>query len=136
MRLGAELLAAADAPTALLCATDRLAVGALHAIRAAGLRPGHDVSVIGHDDLPLATYTDPPLTTVAQPIERAAQRMVEMLLAILDGADPASLSEVWLPTLVPRASDGPPPPQAQQRASQETIRQKGTIHDGPKPPRA
>ena len=67
-----------ERPTAVLCATDRLAVGALHALSHAGLRAGRDVSIIGYDDLPLATYTDPPLTTIAQPIERAARRMVEM----------------------------------------------------------
>jgi LacI family transcriptional regulator len=97
----------AESPTAVLCATDRLAVGALHALSAAGLRAGRDVSVIGYDDLPLATYTDPPLTTVAQPIERAAARMVEMLLSLLDGADVTGLQELWQAKLIARASDGP-----------------------------
>ena len=93
-RLANELLGAAEPPTAMLCATDRIAVGALHAIKNAGLRAGRDVSVIGYDDLPLATYTDPPLTTIAQPIERAVARMVEMLLALLAGADPAAFAEL------------------------------------------
>ena len=43
----------------------------------------------------IATYTDPPLTTMEQPIERMARRMVEMLLALLDGADAADLGDVW-----------------------------------------
>jgi LacI family transcriptional regulator len=101
------LLREPDRPTAVLCATDRLAVGALHALADAGLRAGREVSVIGYDDLPVATYTDPPLTTIAQPIERAAVRMVDMLLLLMAGTDPAGLQEVWPAQLIERASDGP-----------------------------
>ena len=102
-----ELLREPDPPTAVLCATDRLAVGALHALADAGLRAGREVSVIGYDDLPLATYTDPPLTTIAQPIDSAAVRMVDMLLLLMAGADPAGLHEVLPARLIERASDGP-----------------------------
>jgi LacI family transcriptional regulator len=108
-RLAAALLREAMPPTALVCATDRLAVGAMHAIAAAGLRAGRDVSVIGYDNLPMASYTDPPLTTSEQPIERAAERLVEILLALFAGADPASFAELWPTTLIARGSDGPPP---------------------------
>jgi DNA-binding LacI/PurR family transcriptional regulator len=65
--------------------------------------------VIGYDDLPLASYTDPPLTTIAQPIERAAARMVEMLLRLMDGAGPDGMQEIWPAELIERASDGPVP---------------------------
>ena len=61
------------------------------------------MSVIGYDDLPIATYTDPPLTTLGRPIEHMARRMVEMLL---DGADAAGLGDVWQAELVARGSDG------------------------------
>ncbi len=104
-----ELLRQAHAPTAVLCATDRLAVGALHALADAGLRAGRDLSIIGYDDLPVATYTDPPLTTIAQPIERAAARMLEMLLRLMDGAGVADMQEIWPAELIERASDGPVP---------------------------
>lgn len=108
--LTAKAMIEAEAPpTALLCATDRLAVGALHAAKAAGLRVGEDISIIGYDNLPLATYTDPPLTTIEQSIARAARRMVEMLLALIGGADPAVLREIWPARLIPRSSDGPAP---------------------------
>ncbi len=107
-RLAREMLAAGN-PTALLCATDRLAIGALHALAHAGLRAGREISVIGYDDLPQATYTDPPLTTIGQPIDRAAARMVGMLVALLGGADPAGLQEVWPATMIPRGSDGKAP---------------------------
>ena len=106
-RLAAALLGAAAPPTALLCATDRLAVGAIHAATAAGLRVGRDVAVIGYDDQPLASYTDPPLTTFHQPIEHAAVRMADMLVALLGGAAPDGMAEIWPATLVIRASDGP-----------------------------
>jgi LacI family transcriptional regulator len=110
------MLALPHAPTAVLCATDRLAVGALRALTHRGLRPGIDVSVIGYDNLPVAPYTDPPLTTVDQPIERAAARMVEMLLALLGGASPAEFAEIWPARLVTRGSDGPAPSGARDAA--------------------
>jgi LacI family transcriptional regulator len=108
-RLMGAMLREAVPPTAVLCATDRLAVGALHAVGHAGLRAGHDISIIGYDNLPMATYTDPPLTTIEQPIERAGARMVAMLLALMGGAEPADFAELWSATLIPRASDGPAP---------------------------
>ena len=111
------LLAERDPPTAVLCATDRLAVGALHAVSQAGLRVGCDISLIGYDDLPMAGCTDPPLTTIEQPVARAGARMVEMLVALLGGADPAALTEIWPARLIPRASDGPAP----TRAGRKTI---------------
>ena len=100
-------LLANERPTAVLCATDRIAVGALHALAHAGLRAGRDVALIGYDDLPFATYTDPPLTTIAQPIERAARRMVTMLLARIEGAHATGMQEVWPACLIARQSDGP-----------------------------
>lgn len=103
------MLQGIDRPTAILCATDRLAVGTLYALSAAGLRAGRDVSVIGYDDLPVASYTDPPLTTVAQPLEEAARRMVQMLLRLLTGETPEPMQEILSARLVERQSDGPPP---------------------------
>jgi LacI family transcriptional regulator len=132
-RLMAAMLRDAAPPTAVLCATDRLAVGALHAIGAAGLRAGRDVSIIGYDNLPMATYTDPPLTTVEQPIDRAGARMVEMLLALMRGADPKDFAELWQATLIPRASDGPAPDHhnatAKAAAPNKTIAE-GYDHEG------
>jgi len=109
------LLAERDPPTAVLCATDRLAVGALHAVSGAGLCAGRDISLIGYDDLPMASCTDPPLTTIEQSIFRAGARMVAMLVNLLGGADPATLREVWPARLIPRASDGPAPSRAGRR---------------------
>ena len=129
------LLAEREAPTAVLCATDRLAVGALHAVAQAGLRAGRDISLIGYDDLPMAVCTDPPLTTIEQPIVRAGARMVQMLVALLGGADPATQHEIWPARLIPRGSDGPAPthrntPMTTQRHVQ------GGRHDTTHPDRA
>lgn len=127
-RLAAAMLSAPEPPTAILCGTDRLAVGTLYALSAAGLRAGRDVSVIGYDDLPVASYTDPPLTTVAQPLERAARRMVEMLLQLLAGGDTRGLQEIVPARLIERRSDGP----IQQQDHTATPLRGGATHHDPK----
>jgi LacI family transcriptional regulator len=121
-RAAEDLLTGAEPPTALLCATDRLAVGALHAVAAAGLRPGRDVSIIGYDDLPGAGWVRPALTTFAQPLEEAGARAVEMLLRLIAGADPAGLNALLQARLVERDSDGPAP-------TPTTIEPVGKSHD-------
>ncbi len=121
------LLQRPDAPTALLCATDRLAAGAMRAAIGCGLVVGRDLSVIGFDNLPFATYVHPRLTTIEQPVEQSGAMMADMLLQILAGADPAGL-QAMLPTrLIIRASDGPAP------NHQETI--PGETHATPVPAR-
>jgi LacI family transcriptional regulator len=126
-RLASEVLAKREAPTALLCATDRLAVGALHALSHAGRRAGRDVAVIGYDNLPVATYTDPPLTTFDTGVEPVARRMVEMMLALLGGAAPGALVELREATLIARRSDGPK--QENHKAAPEGERRKGRKTD-------
>lgn len=108
-RLMQAMLQGSAPPTAVLCATDRLAVGALHAVAASGLRAGQDVSVIGYDNLPVATFTDPPLTSFEPMVDRSAERMVAMLLSLLRGASPDGMAELLDARLVARASDGPVP---------------------------
>jgi LacI family transcriptional regulator len=122
----------AERPTAILCATDRLAVGALSALSAAGLRAGRDISVIGYDDLPVAAYTDPPLTTIAQPLEHTAQRMVEMLLLLLAGGTPHGQQEVLLAHLIERQSDGPVQQQEKQQDHPTTQLPGRATHHDPK----
>ena len=65
----AALLKGPKRPTAVLCSNDWTAIGALHAIDAAGLRVPEDISVVGFDDIPLARYTRPPLTSVRMSAE-------------------------------------------------------------------
>ena len=103
----AQLLAQPDPPTALLCTTDLQAIGALAAIRALGMRPGEDVSVIGYDGFWMGQHTDPPLTTLAQPQTDSGLKLGEMLLAIIDGGEPADFQILRQAELVRRSSDGP-----------------------------
>jgi DNA-binding LacI/PurR family transcriptional regulator len=84
---------------AVFVANDLMAVGALRMLRAAGRRVPDDVAVIGFDDIEAAGYTEPPLTTVRQPVSRQAAEMVRLLLSLADGAEPqGSDRHVILPT--------------------------------------
>jgi LacI family transcriptional regulator len=106
-RLARGMLELPAPPTAILCATDRLAAGALHALSFAGLRAGRDVSLIGYDDLPASAGTDPPLTPMDQMVDSAAAQLVKMLVAVIGGADQGSMTEIWQARLMARGSDGP-----------------------------
>ena len=59
---------------------DRMAVGAIHALREAGLRVPQDISVIGYDDIPLASFFDPPLTTIRQPMNEFGRHGAQLLI--------------------------------------------------------
>jgi LacI family transcriptional regulator len=110
-----------DAPdtTGVIAYNDLMAIGAMRAIRASGRSVPGDISVVGFDDVAIAAYTDPPLTTIAQAIGElgrwAVERLVERLsddVAMLNGGEPASrlASGTVLPVrLVARGSSGPPP---------------------------
>ena len=93
-------------PDAVFAASDAMAVGALRAIREAGSRVPEDIAVTGFDDMPFAARTDPPLTTVRQPISRSGSVAVETLIDLV--AHPNSPPRrIILPTeLVIRASCG------------------------------
>lgn len=102
-----RVMRAVPAPTAVLCAHDLTAIGVMRALVAAGKRPGKDVAVIGSDDDPIGRYCDPPLTTFSAETRRAGRRIMELLLAAMQGTPAKSLQEVWPPKLIARASDGP-----------------------------
>lgn len=109
LEAGRRLLAAAAPPTAIVCATDAIAVGAMRALSERGLRAGRDISVTGYDNMPLAAFMDPPLTTFSQHTVESGRRVAEMLLELLGGARPTDLQELHDAVFVRRASDGPPP---------------------------
>lgn len=69
----------------VVCCSDVQALLTIQALRAAGIRVPQDVAVIGYDDMPLAAYCDPPLTTVHQPVAEAGAELVEALLGQLRG---------------------------------------------------
>lgn len=85
----AALMSLPEPPTALVVANDSMMVGVLHEARRRGLRVGRDVAVVGYDDADWGDLVDPPLTTMAQPIEEIGRRAVRLLLArITDPARP------------------------------------------------
>jgi LacI family transcriptional regulator len=102
-----QLLALPDRPTALLCATDAMAIGAMAACRAVGLRVGTDVSIMGYGNNDAGRYSNPPLTTIEHRIFENGQHLGQVLLAVMEGTEPASLHYLEPVVLVPRSSDGP-----------------------------
>jgi DNA-binding LacI/PurR family transcriptional regulator len=99
-----------DPPTAIFCATDQVAMGALAAALRAGVRVPEEISVVGFDDIPMAQHTVPPLTTVRQPLEEMARKTVDEILALIRGentGDKGGIRRV-APTLKVRESSAPP----------------------------
>jgi DNA-binding LacI/PurR family transcriptional regulator len=108
-----SLLELPSPPTAVFCATDQVALGALTAAARAGLRVPVDVSVVGFDDIPMARFAVPGLTTVRQPLARMARVALERLLGLIrSGAgsrDRPGSRERLRPSLVVRGSTAAPP---------------------------
>lgn len=107
--LACELLDAPRPPSAIVCVSDTMAIGALRAIEDRGLAPGRDVSVVGFDDSPLVSLIRPGLSSVRQPIEAVAQEIVATLLAEIAGTLRRPTRRLLAPRLVVRESSGAPP---------------------------
>jgi LacI family repressor for deo operon, udp, cdd, tsx, nupC, and nupG len=104
-----KLLAHPKRPTAIFCANDEMAMGCLHAVKAAGLRIPDDISVIGFDDNRYAHIMDPPLTTVRQPAYEIGERvMLRLLHEIENGRSHDAEPEIVPHELVIRDSAAPP----------------------------
>ncbi len=73
---------------AIFAGSDLIAIGAMRALAEAGLRVPADVAVVGFDDLPAASMTNPPLTTIMQDLKGAGMLLIETLLAQIEGKDP------------------------------------------------
>jgi len=87
MRAMDALLALTHPPTAVCCYNDMSALGAMRSIHMHGLRVPEDISVAGFDDLFIASYTQPPLTTVRQPMRRMGQMAMESLFKLMSGEE-------------------------------------------------
>lgn len=87
MRAMDALLALTHPPTAVCCYNDMSALGAMRLIHMHGLRVPDDISVAGFDDLFVASYTQPPLTTVRQPMRRMGQMAMESLFKLMSGEE-------------------------------------------------
>jgi len=134
-QLGAErmLAGAGELPDAIVCANDQMAIGALRALAARGIRVPEDIAVVGFDDIYPASLCDPPLTTVHQPIRRLGERACDRLTARI--TDPSLRPKVELmPTeLVLRSSCGCPPGSAQRRPAKPVPRRKSAAASMPAP---
>lgn len=96
-----------ESMTAIICASDLMALGVIKAVRARGLDVPGDVSVIGYDDSPLIAYTDPPLTTIHFPVNLIARAAVRTLSAVIAGDRIPQPNLTFDGELVVRASTAP-----------------------------
>jgi DNA-binding LacI/PurR family transcriptional regulator len=95
--------------TGIVCASDPLALGAIRAVRRRGLSVPEDVSVVGFDDSAFMSCTEPPLSTVRQPIEAMGRAAVELLCAQIQGTQAHSGELLFEPELVVRSSTAQAP---------------------------
>jgi LacI family transcriptional regulator len=93
-------------PDAVFVASDAMALGALRALREANLRVPEDIAITGYDDMPFAAHTDPPLTTVRQPIQRMGAVAAETLIDLIAHPDEQPRRVVLASELVIRSSCG------------------------------
>lgn len=100
-------LAAGLSFSAVLAGNDQMALGALTALKRAGLQVPHDVSVVGFDDTPEAAYYDPPLTTVVQDFGLLGRKSLDELLRLIEQPNAHSRHVVFQPQLILRGSTGP-----------------------------
>ncbi|WP_068082869.1 LacI family DNA-binding transcriptional regulator [Novosphingobium rosa] len=107
-RAARDLLAQAPATTAICCSSDEQAFGALSALRHHGLRCPEDISVTGFDDTRYASVSNPPLTTIHQPMVEMGRQMVTLLLGILNGTISEAQSVSLHHNIVARSSTQPP----------------------------
>ena len=100
---------AQDAPTALVCATDAPALGAMAACRTRGLRVGQDVAVTGYGNTEAGAYASPPLSTIEHAIVDNGRHLADMLLGVMAGRELASLNRLEPIHFIERASVCPAP---------------------------
>lgn len=92
-----QFCAMSERPTAIFCMNDEMAIGAMQTLKAKGVRIPEDMSITGFDDIPYARYSDPALTTIAQPAEEMGKLAMDMLLKVIEG-EPLSQRDCILPT--------------------------------------
>ncbi|AIF48244.1 LacI family DNA-binding transcriptional regulator [Dyella japonica] len=102
------LLSQGQSFTAVFCSNDEMAIGAMRALSARGLRVPEDVSVVGFDDIRFARYMSPALTTIAQPKNALGREAMAMLIELLNDVDVPARKRVLSADLVVRGSTAPP----------------------------
>lgn len=104
-----DLLQLPDRPTAIFAGSDYQALGVMRAAAELGLRVPEDLSIVGYDDLPIAQWLNPSLTTVRQPLAAMARHATTMLIDLSKGRPPLSRRVELMTDLVVRGSTAPPP---------------------------
>ena len=107
-----RLLAKSFTSTAVFAANDLIALGVLDALHARRLRVPRDVSLVGHNDMPMVDLIDPPLTTVRVAVEQMSRQAAQLLLELLQTPEQAAVTRLLLPRLVVRGSTAPAPSSA------------------------
>jgi LacI family transcriptional regulator len=103
-----SLLVSAQRPTALVCATDAIAIGAMAACRERGIAVGKEMSVVGYGNSSASAFSDPPLTTIDHAVFDNGRHIGQSLLKLIRGeAKPADIHYLEPVVLVPRTSDCP-----------------------------
>jgi alanine racemase len=93
--------------SAVVCGSDMMALGVIRAVRQRGLSVPGDVSVVGYDDAPMMEFTDPPLTTVRQPVGAMGLAAVQFLLEEILGHTTPHTEFLFRPELVVRNTTAP-----------------------------
>ncbi len=101
------LLALPERPTAIVAASDLMALAALQAIRDVGLQPAHDVAIVGFDDLEAAALAHPPLTTIRQDRQELGTVAAELAIELIEDPEAAPPATILPVELVVRASSNP-----------------------------
>lgn len=103
-KVAKDLLKLKPLPTALFAANDQMAIGAMKAIKEGGMRIPLDISIVGFDDIDLASFVDPSLTTVKQPMFDIGRAAVKTLVAVIDEKQKSPTYKVLKTDLVIRQS--------------------------------
>lgn len=99
-----EILSSSDRPTAIFASCDSLAIGVYQAAKTIGLRIPEDLSVVGFNNTILAAVVDPPLTSIAQPIQEMGRQVVELLMREMEGEKAVKQRVFLAPELIVRGS--------------------------------
>jgi DNA-binding LacI/PurR family transcriptional regulator len=105
MTAATELIVAGA--TAIICASDVMALGAVRAARKLGMQVPQDLSVVGFDDSMFMPLVDPPITTIRQPVEAMAKAAANLLLGQISGRGTPHGEILFEPELVVRETTGP-----------------------------
>jgi DNA-binding LacI/PurR family transcriptional regulator len=103
----AELLERSEPPTAVICSSDVMAIGALHEAARRGVGVPDDLSIVGFDGIEATRWSVPELTTVEQPIAQIADAAVQTLQTLIDNPSRQLPNSYYRPKLRKRASTGP-----------------------------